>query len=61
MKGWNSLDNETKAKLVKEASSAICQVAAIIASFAVGKKIEQHYGIGDVEDGEEKPKKFWKK
>lgn len=57
---WNNLDNETKVKLAKEASGAICQVAAIIASFAVGKKIEQHYG-SNVEDVEEKPKKFWKK
>ena len=61
MKCLNSLDNETKAKLAKEVASAACQVAAIVASFAVGKRIEHHYGVSERKEVDDKPKKFWQK
>lgn len=61
-----NLDNATKAKITKELASGAIQVAAIIAAFGVGKKIDAHYGVSKKEviakEPEEAPKKgFFRK
>lgn len=60
MNVWNSLDEKTKAKITKELASGAIQIAAIIAAFGVGKKIDAHYGVSKKEvitEPEEAPKK----
>ena len=56
-----NLDNATKAKITKELASGAIQIAAIIAAFGVGKKIDAHYGVSKkeviAEEPEEAPKK----
>ena len=61
-----NLDNATKAKITKEIASGAIQIAAIIAAFGVGKKIDTHYGVSKkeviAEEPEEAPKKgFFRK
>ena len=61
-----NLDNATKAKITKELASGAIQIAAIIAAFGVGKKIDAHYGVSKkeviAEEPEEAPKKgFFRK
>lgn len=55
MNVWNSLDNATKAKISKELASGAIQIAAIIAAFGVGKKIDAHYGVSKKEVIAEEP------
>ena len=64
MECWNKLDNETKSKICKEVTNGLFQVAAIVAAFGTGKKIEKHYNINQPQPEEEtkkQQKKFWKK
>lgn len=61
-----NLDNATKAKITKELASGAIQIAAIIAAFGVGKKVDAHYGVSKkeviAEEPEEAPKKgFFRK
>ena len=61
-----NLDNATKAKITKELASGAIQIAAIIAAFGVGKKVDAHYGASKkeviAEEPEEAPKKgFFRK
>ena len=61
-----TLDNATKAKIVKELASGAIQIAAIITAFGVGKKVDAHYGVSKkeviAEEPEEAPKKgFFRK
>lgn len=61
-----TLDNATKAKIVKELASGAIQIAAIITAFGVGKKVDAHYGVSKkeviTEEPEEAPKKgFFRK
>lgn len=63
---WSSLDSKTKAKVVREITSGAIQIAAIIAAFGVGKKVDAHYGVSKkeviAEEPEEAPKKgFFRK
>lgn len=62
-----TLDNATKAKIVKELASGAIQIAAIITAFGVGKKVDAHYGVSKkevvtiTEEPEEAPKRFFRK
>lgn len=59
-----NLDNATKAKITKELASGAIQIAAIIAAFGVGKKVDAHYGVSktqSTEEPEKAPKSLFKK
>ena len=63
---WSSLDSKTKADTVKKIMSTSLQIAAGIAAFGVGKKVDAHYGASKKEviseEPEEAPKKgFFRK
>lgn len=56
-----NLDNTTKAKITKELASGAIQIAAIIAAFGVGKKVDAHYGVSKKEVISEEPEEAPKK
>ena len=63
---WNSLDSKTKADTIKKLTSTSLQIAAGIAAFGVGKKVDTYYGISKKEDcvegtEESRKKRFFRK